>query len=43
MKLDKDKFEAVVTKLLGQKPAKGGTLKTGEKKNSATISQHCEF
>jgi hypothetical protein len=37
MKVDKEKFEALVGKLLQQKPTKQETLKTGEKKNSATI------
>jgi hypothetical protein len=37
MKVDKQKFEALVGRLLEQKPAKRETLKTGEKKTSATI------
>ena len=37
MKVDKQKFEAVVGKLLAQKPSKRETLKTGEKKKTATI------
>ena len=37
MKVDKDKFESLVSRLLEQKPSKQETLKTGEKKNSATI------
>ena len=37
MKVDKQKFEAVLSKLLEHKPAKRETLKTGEKKKSATI------
>jgi hypothetical protein len=37
MKVDKDKFEALMGRLLEQKPAKQETLKTGEKKNSAMI------
>jgi hypothetical protein len=37
MKVDKEKFEALVGKLLEQKPSKRETLKTGEKKKAATI------
>lgn len=37
MKVDKDKFEVLVGKLLQQKPTKRETLKTGEKKKEATI------
>jgi hypothetical protein len=37
MKVDKDKFEALVSRLLDQKPSKQETLRTGEKKKSATI------
>jgi len=37
MKVDKEQFEALVGKLLRQKPTKQETLKTGEKKTQATI------
>jgi hypothetical protein len=37
MKVDKEKFEALVGKLLEQKPEKRESLKTGEKKKSGTI------
>ena len=37
MKVDKEKFEALVGKLLQQKPTKQETLKTGEKKKRGTI------
>jgi hypothetical protein len=37
VKVDKDKFEALVGKLLQQKPTKQETLKTGEKKKTGTI------
>jgi hypothetical protein len=37
MKVDKQKFEALVGKLLDQKPTKQESLKTGEKKNAAKI------
>ena len=37
MKVDKHKFEALVGKLLEQPPTKRESLKTGEKKKSATI------
>jgi hypothetical protein len=37
MKVNKDQFEAVFRKLLEQQPSKRETLKTGEKKKSATI------
>jgi hypothetical protein len=37
VKVDKKKFEALVGKLLEGKPSKRETLKTGEKKKTATI------
>ena len=37
MKVDKQKFEALVGRLLEQKPSKRESLKTGEKKKTATI------
>lgn len=37
MKVDKQKFETLVRKMLDQKPEKRETLKTGEKKKAATI------
>jgi hypothetical protein len=37
VKVNKDKFEALFRKLLEQKPATRESLKTGEKKKSATI------
>jgi hypothetical protein len=37
MKVDKQKFEALVGRLLEQKPSKQESLKTGEKKKAATI------
>ena len=37
MKVDKGQFEKIVRKMLDQKPEKRESLKTGEKKNSATI------
>jgi len=37
VKVDKQKFEALVSRLLEQKPSKRETLKTGEKKKTATI------
>ena len=38
MKVNKDKFEALFRKLLEQKPSKRESLKTGEKKKSATMA-----
>jgi hypothetical protein len=37
MKVDKQKFEAVLGRMLEQKPTKRETLKTGEKKKGAMI------
>jgi hypothetical protein len=37
MKVEKQKFETLFRKLLEQKPSKRESLKTGAKKNSATI------
>jgi hypothetical protein len=37
MKVDRKKFENLITKLLEQKPSKQETLKTGEKKKAAKI------
>jgi hypothetical protein len=37
MKVDKQKFETLVRRLLDEKPSKQETLKTGEKKKTATI------
>jgi hypothetical protein len=37
MKVDRKKFETLLGKLIEQKPSKRESLKTGEKKNSATI------
>jgi hypothetical protein len=37
MKVDKGQFEEVVRRMLAQKPEKRESLKTGEKKKSATI------
>jgi hypothetical protein len=37
MKVDKQKFEALVGRLLEQKPSTRESLKTGEKKKAATI------
>jgi hypothetical protein len=37
MKVNKEKFEALFRKILEQEPSKRETLKTGEKKKSATI------
>jgi hypothetical protein len=37
MKVAKDKFETLFRKLLAQPPSKRESLKTGEKKKSATI------
>jgi hypothetical protein len=37
MKVEKQKFETLLRKLLEQKPSKRESLKTGEKKTSATI------
>jgi len=37
MKVDKQNFEALVRKMLDQKPEKRESLKTGEKKKAATI------
>jgi hypothetical protein len=37
MKVDKQKFEALVGRLLEQKPSKQESLKTGEKKKVAKI------
>jgi hypothetical protein len=37
MKVDRQKFEALVRRLLEQKPVKQESLKTGAKKTTATI------
>jgi hypothetical protein len=37
MKVDREKFEHLVSKLLEQKPSTRDSLKTGEKKKTATI------
>ena len=37
MKVNKEQFEQLVQRLLDQKPEKRESLKTGEKKKSATI------
>ena len=37
MKVNKEKFEALFRQLLKQKPSNRESLKTGEKKKSATI------
>ncbi len=37
VKVDKQKFEAIVGRMLEQKPSKQGTLKTGEKKKAGKI------
>jgi hypothetical protein len=37
MKVSRDKFEALLRRLLDQKPEKRETLKTGAKKKSGTI------
>jgi hypothetical protein len=37
MKVDRNKFEELTRRLLKQEPEKRETLKTGAKKNSATI------
>jgi hypothetical protein len=37
MKVDRKKFESLVSRLLEQKPSKQESLKTGEKKKAAKI------
>jgi hypothetical protein len=37
MKVDRKKFESLVSRLLEQKPSKQESLKTGEKKKTAKI------